>query len=226
MHALKIVAAGNVDRDKPHQYHSVTRYLHFITMDAHAHTIESELEAWREVHRHVTHAVLVAKEAVAVAKAQRRYWMEEICANLTPEGKLTATSVWKKPTETPSPRKKTTAKRKQPQPQQLPERPRKTEDTDDEEPPAEKLKTKRKKKMDDEPKKKRIRLSLKNQKDKKTEREIVEVHAEEDANDSEGHIAASKSSSMMHAEKHSHYAHGGGVSPALHHSVRIFSFSI
>jgi hypothetical protein len=169
--------------------------------------------------------VLVAKEAVAVAKAQRRYWMEEICANLTPEGKLTATSVWKKPTETPSSRKKTTTKRKQQQ-QQLPERPRKTEDTDDEEAPAKKLKTKRKKKMDDEPKKKRIRLSLKNQKDKKAEREIVEVHAEENANDSEGHIATSKSSSMMHAEKHSHYAHGGGVSPALHPSVRMFRFCI
>ena len=59
----------------------------------------SELEAWREVHQKLTEAVLVGKEAVTAAKAQRRYWLEEIAANLTTDGKLTATSVWKKPSK-------------------------------------------------------------------------------------------------------------------------------
>lgn len=59
-------------------------------------TAEEELEAWREVHKKLSLAVLVAKEAVDVAKAQRRFWCEEIHANLTPEGKLLNTSTWKK----------------------------------------------------------------------------------------------------------------------------------
>jgi hypothetical protein len=56
-----------------------------------------EVEAWKQVHEHLTNAVIVAKEAVAAKKAQRRFWMEEICANLTPEGKLTVNSVWNRP---------------------------------------------------------------------------------------------------------------------------------
>lgn len=185
-----------------------------------AHTTESELEAWREVHRLVTHAVLVAKEAVHVAKAQRRYWMEEICANLTPEGKLTAASVWKKPTKTP-PRKSAPAKRKQlPETQAATKRRRKTDDTSltEDEAPAKKLKPKRKKKTEEEaePKKKRSRLNLKKPKDKKAERN-VEVYAE-DADDSEGHIASSPMN--MHTE-HSHYTHHGCVSPVFHHTVSV-----
>ena len=66
------------------------------TMATEAST-EAELQAWREAHEHLSKAILVAKEAVAVAKAQRRYWLEEVCANLTPEGKLVINSVWKKP---------------------------------------------------------------------------------------------------------------------------------
>jgi hypothetical protein len=57
---------------------------------------DDELQAWREVHAHLSKAVLVAQEAVAVAKTNRRYWLEEICANVTPEGKLINTSCWKK----------------------------------------------------------------------------------------------------------------------------------
>lgn len=56
------------------------------------------LEGWKQVHTQLIDAILVAKEAVAAKKLQRRYWMEEICSNLTPEtGKLTATSIWKQP---------------------------------------------------------------------------------------------------------------------------------
>jgi len=80
------------------------------TTDNTTTNIESELQAWREVHEHLSKAVLVAKEAVAVAKAQRRYWLEEICANLTPEGKLINTSTWKK---TGKAARKAPAKRKQ-----------------------------------------------------------------------------------------------------------------
>jgi hypothetical protein len=60
---------------------------------------QSEMESWREAHKTLTEAVIVAKEAVTAAKAQRRYWLEEIAANLTAEGKLTSSSVWKKPTK-------------------------------------------------------------------------------------------------------------------------------
>jgi hypothetical protein len=66
-----------------------------------------DLEAWREIHKELTNAVLIAKEAVAAKKLQRRFWMEEICANLTEEGKLTHTSVWKKP----MPQKRNVAKK-------------------------------------------------------------------------------------------------------------------
>ena len=38
----------------------------------------NELESWREVHGLLTKAVLVAREAVAARKAQRRFWLEEI----------------------------------------------------------------------------------------------------------------------------------------------------
>lgn len=57
---------------------------------------DDELQAWREVHQHLSKAILVAKEAVDVAKAQRRYYLEELCANVSPEGKLVSTSAWKK----------------------------------------------------------------------------------------------------------------------------------
>lgn len=69
---------------------------------------QSPLEAWRQVHSHLIRAVTVAREAVAAKKAQRRFWMEEICANLTEEGSLTNSSVWKRPV---SPRKPLTAKK-------------------------------------------------------------------------------------------------------------------
>jgi hypothetical protein len=62
-----------------------------------ASTAEQKIKSWREVHKLLSQAVLVAKEAVDAAKAQRRYWMEEICANLTTEGTLVSASVWKKP---------------------------------------------------------------------------------------------------------------------------------
>jgi hypothetical protein len=180
-------------------------------MDAH-HTVESELKAWEEAHRHLSRAVLVSKEAVALAKAQRRYWMEEICANLTPEGKPTATSVWKKPTKTT---RKTPAKRKLPERPASQKRRRKTDETlTDDEAPIQKPKAKRRRKTDEQSKKKRIQLHLKNPKAQKPE-PIVEVYADE-ADDSEGYVAAMQ----VHAEPHHH----GGISPAFHHAVRLHCF--
>lgn len=58
---------------------------------------QTPIEAWRQVHSHLVRSVAIAREALAAKKAQRRFWMEEICANLTEEGNLTPTSVWKRP---------------------------------------------------------------------------------------------------------------------------------
>lgn len=84
-----------------------------MTADAASVTAsDDELQAWREVHAHLSKAVLVAQEAVAVAKTTRRYWLEEICANVTPEGKLVNTSSWKKSGKTtrkPAAKRKTAA---------------------------------------------------------------------------------------------------------------------
>lgn len=95
----------------------------------------SEIKAWRQVHARLTEAVIVAQEAVTAAKAQRRYWLEEIAANLTSEGKLTTTSVWKKPSKV-----KAIVKRKA-LPKAISKR-KKSDDTetDEEEPPIKKKK--------------------------------------------------------------------------------------
>mmetsp|Transcript_5676 Transcript_5676/g.9405 ORF Transcript_5676/g.9405 Transcript_5676/m.9405 type:complete len:235 (+) Transcript_5676:140-844(+) len=111
----------------------------------------TDLESWREVHKTLTEAVIVGMEAVAAAKAQRRYWLEDICASLTAEGKLTPTAVWKKATKKGGPKRKAAkavSKRK------------KSDDTetDEEVAPAKKAKAARK------PKKtgpKKIKLKLK-----------------------------------------------------------------
>jgi hypothetical protein len=66
----------------------------------------SELDAWKEVHATLTEAVKRAQDAVNAQKAQRRFWLEEICTNLTGEGKLKAT-VWNRPVV----QKKTAAKK-------------------------------------------------------------------------------------------------------------------
>ena len=70
---------------------------------------DAELEAWRETRQNLIEAVLVARESVAAAKSQRRYWLEELCANLTPEGKLGTNSTWRS-----APTKKAAPKRKSP----------------------------------------------------------------------------------------------------------------
>ena len=59
--------------------------------------LTAEIKSWREAHKLLSHAVLISNEAVDAARAQRRYWMEEICSNLTTAGTLVSTSVWKKP---------------------------------------------------------------------------------------------------------------------------------
>lgn len=60
--------------------------------------VQSQLEAWRDVHTHLVHAVGIAREAVASKKLQRRFWLEEICSNLTEKGRLVTSSVWNRPT--------------------------------------------------------------------------------------------------------------------------------
>mmetsp|Transcript_780 Transcript_780/g.1203 ORF Transcript_780/g.1203 Transcript_780/m.1203 type:complete len:218 (-) Transcript_780:46-699(-) len=118
----------------------------------------SDIESWRKVHESLIESIIVAREAVAAAKAQRRYWLEEICANLTPEGKLTSASIWKKPS------KKGGGKRKLPKVT----RRKKSDDTetDEEEPTKKKPKVarpKKKKKVTLPPKKMHLKLKLSKQ---------------------------------------------------------------
>ena len=75
----------------------------------------SELDSWRQVHRTLINAVIVAEEAVAIQKAQRRYWLQEIAANLDEEGTSMhqSTSIWKRPvTIKRHPAKRATTKRR------------------------------------------------------------------------------------------------------------------
>lgn len=128
----------------------------------------NELDAWREVHGLLTNALLVAKEAVGAKKVQRRFWLEEICANLTDGGKLTQNSVWLRP----SPPKKTATKRAAKPPTAVPptKKPRKKKSTDGTPAAAGKTKKLRKRKTNEEddndeqsparPKAKKIRLKL------------------------------------------------------------------
>ena len=106
------------------------------------------------MNKRLTEAVIVAKEAVAAAKAQRRYWLEEIAANLTTEGKLTATSVWKKPTKVKSLNKRKSL------PKAISKR-KKSDDTetDEDEPPTKKKKVVRPKVKKVPPKKLKLNLS-------------------------------------------------------------------
>ncbi len=54
---------------------------------------QSQLEAWKEVHASLTKAVLVAREAIASKKLQRRFWLETICANLSHPSKAKSSSL-------------------------------------------------------------------------------------------------------------------------------------
>lgn len=53
------------------------------------------IDAWREVHRHLTLAISAAQDGIVAEKSKRRFLLEEICANVTAEGKLTQNSSWK-----------------------------------------------------------------------------------------------------------------------------------
>jgi hypothetical protein len=89
------------------------------------------LDAWRQINDHLTSAVLISKEAVAAKKLQRRFWMEELCANLTEEGKSTYKSAWKRPvpSKKTAPKKTVTKKRKkaEPKPKKMTAKKKKTE---------------------------------------------------------------------------------------------------
>jgi hypothetical protein len=131
---------------------------------------EMDLESWREVHKALTESVIVGKEAVAAAKAQRRYWLEEIVASLGPEGKLTPNAVWKKATKKGGPKRKTTkavSKRK------------KSDDTEteDEATSAKKAKVARKNKKAGP---KKIKLKLKGPKAAKAPKATIPVEEDED----------------------------------------------
>lgn len=150
-----------------------------------ANDVASELKTWKEIHSHLSHAILVAREAVDVAKAQRRYWLEEIAANITDEGKLTAASVWKKPTTV----KKTSVKKRSPkEKKEKPEKKRKATTDDDNlagaegtRKPSKKPKTTKKKKKAEpgsSAKKSTIKLNLKERKADQEEQSDVDGQAD------------------------------------------------
>lgn len=133
---------------------------------------QTELDAWRQVHEQLTNAVIIAKEAVAAKKLQRRFWLEEICANLTEEGKLTTSSVWTRPVpvkktvvkRVPKPKEPVVKKRK-PKAEPKPKKPRKKKSIGDDD-------------EEDQPKKKIIRLKF--NKEAQEEAEPVEIAADDD----------------------------------------------
>jgi hypothetical protein len=155
-----------------------------------------EKDLWLEAHRLLSQAVLVANEAVDAARAQRRYWMEEICANVTADGTLISTSGWKIPT---APKKMVT---KKPRIRQ--------------EPTAKKPTIVRRKKKDDpnsEPPKKKFKLKM-------TAAPPPPPNDEEDEEDEDAYQQSSRPPSWEHGYGHHHavppgfHRHGGYYTPA------------
>jgi hypothetical protein len=58
---------------------------------------DDNVAAWRQVHATLLEAVNRAQLGVQAQRAQRRFWLEEICGNLTDHGKLVVGSVWRRP---------------------------------------------------------------------------------------------------------------------------------
>ena len=56
-----------------------------------------QLEVWQEVHSSLLHAIRKSQAGIAVEKAQRRFWLEEIAANLNEDGTLKNKSIWQRP---------------------------------------------------------------------------------------------------------------------------------
>uniref|UniRef100_A0A7S1UR26 Uncharacterized protein n=1 Tax=Grammatophora oceanica TaxID=210454 RepID=A0A7S1UR26_9STRA len=127
-------------------------------------TSSHDLAAWREAHIHLQQAVLVAREGLSVARAQRRYWLQEIAANIAVSGKLVPSSSWRK---SHSFSKKPTNKRKTPpstKPTKLPlptnNAVQKTEDDTETEDEDENQKNPRASKPSSMPPKKKLKLKL------------------------------------------------------------------
>jgi hypothetical protein len=166
----------------------------------------SELGSWRQVHAQLVEAVSIAREAVAAKKLQRRFWLEDICANLTEDGKLTATSVWKRPV----PPKKTVKKKKKkvkPEPKPKKKAPaKKKKDTEDAD--------------DDGPKKKKIRLTLKRKPKSPSpppepvqdldDEETSEEEEEDDESEAGTNMEYQRDASGGHTADYANAAHWGG----------------
>jgi outer membrane biosynthesis protein TonB len=172
--------------------------------EEHSH---NELDAWRQLHENLTNAVIIAKEAVAAKKLQRRFWLEEICANLTEEGKLTANSVWKRPVpvkktvvkRAPKPKEPVVKKRK-PKAEPKPKKPRKKKSIGDDD-------------EEGQPKKKKIRLKL----DKEAqEAEPVEIVADNDQHSQDAsETVDDEDEEDEESETETEYPHETGASSLL-----------
>ena len=180
--------------------------------------LTAEIKSWREAHKLLSHAVLVSNEAVDSIRAQRRYWMEEICSNLTSVGTLASTSVWKKPV---APKKAVKKRRKK----------------DEEESPNKstslkkvKAAPRRKKKNQEQPTKKTLQLKLSASVERSIPQELPvapdndeeEVDDENDDSENEDYeyLQDSRQPIWEHHPHHpqlgiQHQHHGGYYSPQL-----------
>ncbi len=57
---------------------------------------QDDLEAWKQVHRHLVLAITMTKDAINAEKVKRRFLLEEIYLNLKTDGTLAPTSKWSK----------------------------------------------------------------------------------------------------------------------------------
>ena len=53
-----------------------------------------DLKVWREVHYHLTTAIILSNEAIVAEKSKKEYLTNLLCSNLTPEGIPVSTSSW------------------------------------------------------------------------------------------------------------------------------------
>lgn len=80
-------------------------------------TTETELEKWKSIHSLLKQSVSKALEEIAILKAQKRYWLEQLAFNLNDAGKVEPNSTWEKSSDKNLPKVPKTAssakKRKQ-----------------------------------------------------------------------------------------------------------------
>lgn len=75
---------------------------------------QGTLDQWREVHTKLTIALAITQDAIDAEKCKRKFLLEHILHNLTPDGQLTRDSKWSKSTSSSSKSKSVTTKSSRP----------------------------------------------------------------------------------------------------------------